>query len=110
MPVAANQLIAYNQGQIASAGLKPGTKPSTPLVAIYPADGTLVADHPYVTLTATWVDQSKQDAAARFLAFLDTPEQQGPFLDAGLPDHKGTPGALPPRATCATSCPTRAAD
>jgi Ca-activated chloride channel family protein len=99
VPVEEKQLIAYNQGQITGPGIKPGQRPSIPLVAIYPADGTLVADHPYVILTGAWVDQPKQAAAAQFLAFLKRPDQQRLFLDAGFRDHSGKPGPLVGGAT-----------
>jgi len=39
-------------------------RPEVPLVAIYPREGTLVADHPYVVLRAPWVDDTKRRAAA----------------------------------------------
>jgi Ca-activated chloride channel homolog len=103
VPVEEKQLIAYNRGQISSPGVKPGHLPSNPLVAIYPADGTLVADHPYVTLKAPWVDAPKQDAARIFLAYLQRPEQQRLFLDAGFRDHAGNASSLMGPATGTTT-------
>jgi Ca-activated chloride channel homolog len=103
VPVEEKQLIAYNQGQIPSPGLTAGQRPSNPLVAIYPSDGTLVADHPYVTLKAPWVDQPKQAAAAMFLAFLQQPDQQRLFLDAGFRDHAGNASQLMGPATGTTT-------
>lgn len=103
VPVEEKQLIAYNRGQISSPGVKAGHLPSNPLVAIYPADGTLVADHPYVTLKAPWVDAPKQDAARIFLAYLQQPEQQRLFLAAGFRDHAGNASSLMGPATGTTT-------
>lgn len=103
VPVEEKQLIAYNQGQIATPGIQTGRRPTNPLVAIYPADGTLVADHPYVPLRAPWVDGPKQTAADMFLAFLQQPDQQRLFLDAGFRDHAGKAGGLAGPATGTTT-------
>ena len=85
----------YNQGNPSG---DPGTlgqrgKPRVPLVAVYPKEGTLVSDNPYVVLTAEWVDQAKKRAAADFLAFVTEPAQQKRFTDAAFRDASGTPGA-----------------
>lgn len=64
-----------------------------PLVAIYPSEGTLVADHPYVTLRASWVDDRKRKAAALFLAYLESPELQQRFRAEGYRDHEGRSGS-----------------
>ncbi len=40
------------------------------LVAIYPRDGTLLSDHPYVMLNASWVDNWQKFAAAQYLFYL----------------------------------------
>ena len=34
-------------------------KPQVPLVAVYPKEGTLLSDNPYVVLTAAWVDEQE---------------------------------------------------
>jgi Ca-activated chloride channel family protein len=41
-----------------------------PLVCLYPREGTLWADHPYLVLDAPWVGPAERDAAARLRAFL----------------------------------------
>lgn len=64
----------------------------TPLVAVYPSEGTLVGDHPYVVLRAPWVDDAKRKAAAAFLAYLEAPEQQARFRAEGYRDHEGRGG------------------
>src|SRR5262249_20347538 len=47
------------------------------LVAIYPKEGTFIADHPFVIPDADWVPPAKRAAAQVFRDFLlDTPQQQ----------------------------------
>lgn len=86
----------YNQGNPEGdpETLGDHAKPSVPLVAVYPDDGTLVSDHPWVRLTAPWVDDSKRAAADAFLAFLQAPEQQRRFQQFAFRDYQGTPGPL----------------
>lgn len=67
--------------------------PRVPLVAIYPKEGTLAADHPFVSLNAAWVDPTHRQAAEKFLAFTQSPEQQQRFLAVGFRDYQGKPGA-----------------
>jgi Ca-activated chloride channel homolog len=85
----------YNQGNPSGdpATLGQRGKPRVPLVAVYPKEGTLVSDNPYVVLSAEWVDGAKKKAAADFLAFVKQPEQQKRFTDAAFRDAGGTPGA-----------------
>ena len=61
-------------------------------MAIYPKEGTLVSDNPYVILTASWVDDAKRAAAADFLAYVRGPDQQAKFQDAGFRSFDGKPG------------------
>lgn len=68
--------------------------PKTPLVAIYPKEGTLISDSPYAVLNASWVDASKRDVAASFLAFLQSPAQQQRFQSFAFRDYQGHPGSL----------------
>ena len=68
-------------------------KPDVPLVAIYPREGTLVADHPYVVLRAPWVDDAKRRAAALFLGYLEHPDRQARLQELGFRDHEGRAGA-----------------
>src|SRR5204863_331287 len=62
--------------------------------AIYPREGTLVADHPYVVLRAPWVDDTKRRAAALFLAYLEHPDRQARLQELGFRDHEGRAGAM----------------
>jgi Ca-activated chloride channel family protein len=50
--------------------LKAKNKWGDSLVAIYPQDGTLLSDHPYVILNAPWVDKWQRFAAAQYLFYL----------------------------------------
>ena len=86
----------YNQGNPSGdpATLGRHPKPKVPLVAIYPKEGTLLSDHPYVVLKAAWVDDAKRKAAAGFVTYLQGREAQRRFLDAAFRDYKNTPGSL----------------
>ncbi|NJC64042.1 VWA domain-containing protein [Planosporangium flavigriseum] len=84
----------YNQGNPTGdpklAGK--GQKPRVPLVAVYPKEGTLVSDNPYVVL-ATASDEQKA-AAEDFLTYLQSPEQQKRLTDAAFRSFDGTPGSV----------------
>jgi Ca-activated chloride channel homolog len=67
--------------------------PRVPLVAIYPKEGTLAADHPFVPLNAPWVDPAHRQAAQQFLAYVQTADQQQRFLNVGFRDYQKKPGA-----------------
>ncbi|WP_425430923.1 substrate-binding and vWA domain-containing protein [Cryptosporangium aurantiacum] len=81
---------AYNQGEPMSAGSSHLPAPKQKLVAMHPRDGTLVSDHPYVTvdsvIDAPWVTTAKRTAADRFLDFLLDDDQQATFRAAGFRD------------------------
>ena len=53
----------------------------------------MVADHPYVILTAPWVDIDQREAADDFLGFLLAPDQQDRFGSLGVRNHRGDPGS-----------------
>jgi Ca-activated chloride channel homolog len=86
----------YNQGNPtgdpATLGRHP--KPKVPLVAIYPKEGTLLSDHPWVVLTAPWVDDAKRKAAADFLIYLQGPKAQARFQQSAFRDGRAKPGPL----------------
>lgn len=84
------QVWDYNHGNPNSDVPGPrGIVPKVPLVAIYPREGTLMANHPYVVLTT---DDVKRRAADDFLAYLQGPEAQARFQSAGLRGYAGDPG------------------
>jgi Ca-activated chloride channel family protein len=47
-----------------------------PLTAIYPASGTLIADHPFVILNGDWVGSWERFAAGQYLLYLLKPDIQ----------------------------------
>lgn len=67
--------------------------PAVMLAAVYPKDGTLVSDNPWMVLNAPWVTETKKAAAGQFLAWLQEPKQQAVFTDAGFRSYEGKPGA-----------------
>ncbi|MCU0265250.1 MAG: substrate-binding and VWA domain-containing protein [Actinomycetia bacterium] len=84
----------YNQGNPSGdpKTLGQAPKPSVPLVAVYPREGTLLSDNPYVVLTADWVDAVKRTAAAGFLEYIQQPDQQRRFQEAAFRTFEGEPG------------------
>jgi len=76
-------------GDPATAGK--GRKPQVPLVAVYPKEGTLLSDNPYVEL-GTMSDEQKA-GADDFLAYLHESAQQKTFTDAAFRSFDGTAGA-----------------
>jgi Ca-activated chloride channel family protein len=86
----------YNQGNPSGdpATLGKHRNPHVPLVAIYPREGTLLSDNPYVVLAAPWVDGAKRTAAADFLSYLRSGSAQGRFERSGFRNYLGRPGPL----------------
>jgi Ca-activated chloride channel homolog len=89
-------VIDYNSGNptgnLATAGDHP--EPKLPLAAIYPKEGTLFSDNPWVVLDAPWATDEKQAGARDFLEFLRTDESQERFTDAGFRTYEGKAGKL----------------
>ena len=85
----------YNQGNPTGdpTTLGQGAKPRVPLVAVYPKDGTLMSDNPYIVLKAAWVDDAKRAVAADFLAYVTAPDRQAAFQAAAFRSFEGEPGA-----------------
>ncbi|MDQ1714164.1 MAG: Ca-activated chloride channel [Frankiaceae bacterium] len=59
-------------------------KPTVPLVAVFPKEGTLYSDSPYAVLNTDWVTAPQKAGAADFLAWLHEPAQQKAFTDVGF--------------------------
>jgi Ca-activated chloride channel family protein len=68
-----------------------GRKPQVPLVAVYPKEGSLLSDHPYVVLTTA--SEEQKAAAGDFLAYVQAPEQQKRFTDLAFRTFDGKPGS-----------------
>jgi Ca-activated chloride channel family protein len=79
------QVFEYNRGPSSPCPPCP-LPPTEKLVAIYPEEGTLVADHPYLILNADWVHSAQQKAALNFLEHLETEAIQQLFFKEGFRD------------------------
>jgi Ca-activated chloride channel family protein len=90
------QIWDYNQGNPKGDPKTLGNHaaPKVPLVAIYPREGTLAADHPYAVLAAPWVTAAKRQAAEAFLRYLQAPQVQARFQAAGFRNQRGMPGPV----------------
>nr|BFE58709.1 hypothetical protein GCM10020063_032350 [Dactylosporangium thailandense] len=66
--------------------------PHTPLVAVYPSNGSADADNPYLILEAPWSSKDKQDTAKAFLAYARGPDGRKVFQDAGFRDPNRAAG------------------
>jgi Ca-activated chloride channel family protein len=88
----------YNQGNPTGDPALAGrhAKPTTPLVAIYPKEGTLVSDHPYVALRGAGA--AEQKAAAGFLAHLRGADVQREFQKNAFRTFDNRPGDLTTQA------------
>jgi Ca-activated chloride channel homolog len=79
-------VIDFNRGN-PDGILEPGEKPKrprVPLVAIYPKEGTLFSDNPFITVDAPWVSAKEKRAAARFEQFVQQPTNQKRVLRFGF--------------------------
>ncbi|MCC6226718.1 MAG: extracellular solute-binding protein [Microthrixaceae bacterium] len=79
-------VIDYNAGNpdgITDPGEEPRT-PKTPLVSIYPTEGTLYSDSPFFILDAPWVSAEEKAAAKLFQDFVQEPANQRKVLDFGF--------------------------
>jgi len=87
-------VLDYNAGNPSGnpATLGQHAPPKVPLVAVYPKEGTLDSDSPFVILNAPWSSAQKQAGAQDFLEFLLLPEQQKAFTDANFRTADGQPG------------------
>ncbi len=79
-------VIDFNRGN-PDGILDPGEKPKPPrepLVAIYPKEGTLFSDNPFITVDAPWVSAKEKRAAAKFEQFVQQPSNQKRVLRFGF--------------------------
>jgi Ca-activated chloride channel family protein len=79
-------VVDYNLGNpdgVLSPGEEPRV-PRVPLVAIYPEEGTLYSDSPFIVLDTEWVDAEERAAAAAFEEFVQLPENQAQVLEYGF--------------------------
>ncbi len=89
-----NLVPSYNEGNPtadpAAAGKHP--PPKVPLVAIYPKEGTFVADHPYAVLSAPWVTPERRAVAQSFLSYLVSQPVQAKWQRYHFRDAQNRPG------------------
>ena len=79
-------VIDYNRGN-PDGILDPGENPRPPripLVAIYPEEGTLFSDNPFIVLDSDWVTEEEKQAAAKFEEFVLEPQNQRRVLEFGF--------------------------
>ncbi len=100
LPAEEKAVFDYNQGNPdgnpESLGKHP--KPKVPLAAVYPKEGTLESDHPWLVLRAPWVTDAKRRAADDFLGYLRSGPAQARFTAAGFRTFEGTAGPVATRA------------
>jgi Ca-activated chloride channel family protein len=79
-------VIDFNKGNpdgILDSGEHP-KPPRVPLVAIYPKEGTLFSDSPFITVDAPWVNKKQKQAAAKFQRYVEQPDNQKRVLKFGF--------------------------
>jgi Ca-activated chloride channel family protein len=79
-------VIDYNKGN-PDGILDPGEQPRPPripLVAIYPKEGTLFSDNPFIVLDAPWVSPKAKEAARLFERFVFEPDNQRRVVSFGF--------------------------
>jgi Ca-activated chloride channel family protein len=87
-------VIDYNRGN-PDGVLSPGEEPRiprVPLVSIYPEEGTLYSDNPFIVLNTEWVDADERAAAALFEEYVQRPENQQKVMEFGFrPNNPSVP-------------------
>lgn len=66
--------------------------PKAPLVAIYPEQNVIEADHPFLVLKADWVDDEARAVATEFMTFVRGHGGEEHLLNAGFRDPNRVPG------------------
>jgi Ca-activated chloride channel family protein len=66
--------------------------PDAPLAAIYPSDGNIEADNPYLILNAPWSTDERKQAARAFLGYVRGSTGQTAMKAAGFRDYSRRPG------------------
>ena len=93
-------VIDYNLGN-PDGVLSPGEEPRVPrdpLVAIYPEEGTLFSDSPFIVLDTEWVDDEEKAAAAAFETFVQLPGEPADGARVRLPaEQRGGAARRPDR-------------
>ncbi|WP_052685345.1 protein kinase domain-containing protein [Lentzea aerocolonigenes] len=87
-----SSMLAYNAGYPSGALSTEDPReaePATKLVAMYPKEGTIFHDHPYIELTWPGAPKAKRDVSEDFLRHLLSPKVQKRFGQLGFraPSH-----------------------
>jgi len=88
------QIWDYNNGNPEFRLTGAGQVPKLRLVALYPVEGTYLADHPFVVLNETWVGDRQRRAAASFVEYLRSNAVQLRFQQDGFRGYAGEPGPV----------------
>jgi Ca-activated chloride channel family protein len=64
------------------------TNPTVPLVAVYPTDGSVDADNPYLVLRTNWSDPARQRVAEEFGSYLRGADGRKAYQSMGYRDAK----------------------
>jgi len=94
-------VIDYNTGNpdgITDPGERP-RPPRVPLVAIYPKEGTLFSDNPFIVLDAPWVTPAEREGARAFERFVKEPDNQRRVVEYGFRPGNPQVAAGPPIET-----------
>jgi len=66
--------------------------PRVSLVAVYPNNGTIEADHPFLVLDAPWAKAQAKEVANAFMGYVRGPAGQQELMDSGFRDPNRGPG------------------
>jgi Ca-activated chloride channel homolog len=89
-----NSVVSYNAGYTCGSysddeGCSKTDPPKTKLVAVYPKEGVLYSDHPFIKLTG--LDAAKNAVADDFLSYLHSDAVQRDFAKYGFRDYQQKP-------------------
>ncbi|HEV7526065.1 MAG TPA: substrate-binding domain-containing protein, partial [Acidimicrobiia bacterium] len=86
-------VVAYNSGHQQDDVSLTGhaTRPSLPLVAIYPKDATIESDNPVIVLDASWSSAGTRTGARLFATFVGQRPIQAKVAAAGFRPARGAP-------------------
>ena len=98
-------VIDYNRGN-PDGVLSPGEEPrlpAVPLVAIYPEEGTLFSDNPFIVLDTEWVDEDERAAPRCSRTSCSCPENQEKVLEFGFRPNNPDGARRPTRSSPPTA-------
>ncbi len=102
-------VIDYNLGN-PDGVLSPGEEPRiprVPLVAIYPEEGTLYSDNPFIVLDTEWVDADEKAAAGLFEEYVQQPANQQKVMEFGFRPNNPSVALADPIVTANGVDPTQ---